>query len=165
MCRGSYWSRKILECFLPLVNRGCYRKNGPEGGHITSHRALVCSLLPRSRMGAPVWGAAEAVRQAWQQEALKMCELSRFPWQLGPRVLVPSSWVQPDDWHEPHALPALRWIGCDGGLALLRPWLVAGEQRLVSAPGCALPRSPCAARRPAPWGAGQAWPLGNSLVG
>ena len=146
---GQQDSGMISAACQPRVLR---KEIGPEGGHTASHRTRFACCCPAVPHGRPGLGAAEAVGLAWQQEALKMCELSRFPWQLGPRVLVPSSWAQPDDWHEPHALPALRRIGRDGGFALLRPWLVAGEQRLASAPGSSLFRCPCAARGPAkPW--------------
>ena len=68
-------------------------------------------------------------------------ELSRFAPRTGPRGIGAVKLGQSDDLHGPHPLPALRRIGRGGGIALLRPRLVAGEQWL--APG----------RETFPWGA------------
>ena len=60
-------------------------------------------------------------------------ELSRFVPGIGPRGTGAIKLGQSDDLHGPHPLPALRRIGRGGGISLLRPRLVAGEQWL--APG------------------------------
>lgn len=81
-------------------------------------------------------------------------ELSRFAPGIGPRGTGAVKLGQSDDLHGPHPLPALRRIGRGGGISLLRPRLVAGEQWLAPGrggglfPGVSTASKACRAPRP-----------------
>ncbi|MXW39645.1 MAG: hypothetical protein F4Z75_00515 [Synechococcus sp. SB0668_bin_15] len=75
-------------------------------------------------IGGPVRNGAFA---AGGQKHRGGAELSRFAPGIGPRGTGAVKLGQPDGLHGPHPLPALRRIGCSGGIALLRPRLVAAE--------------------------------------
>lgn len=81
-------------------------------------------------------------------------ELSRFAPGIGPRGTGAVKLGQSDDLHGPPPLPALRRIGRGGGISLLRPRLVAGEQWLAPGrggglfPGVSMASKACRAPRP-----------------